>query len=65
MTNINYKKLSEELDEVLSRLQSSDIDVNQAAADFKKGMEITKKLEEYLKTEKNKVETIKKKFDQG
>lgn len=57
--NINYKKLSAELEEVISKLQSADLDVDEAVKAYERGMEIAKELESYLKQAENKVEKIK------
>ena len=59
---INYQKLSTELDEVVAKLQSEDIDVDAALALYERGIEITKILETYLKTAENKVTQIKATF---
>lgn len=56
---IDYKVLSTELDDVLVRLQSDDLDVDQAFKLYERGMEITKQLEKYLKQAENKVTKIK------
>lgn len=56
---INYKALSAELDDVLSRLQSDELDVDKAVKLYERGMAITKELETYLKTAENKVQKIK------
>lgn len=54
----NYKKLSAELEEILERLQSTDLDIDEALEAYEKGMKITKQLEEYLKTAENKIKKI-------
>jgi exodeoxyribonuclease VII small subunit len=56
---IDYKKLSAELDEVVARLQSADLDVDQAVQAYERGMAITKDLETYLQQTSNKVTKIK------
>jgi exodeoxyribonuclease VII small subunit len=55
----DYKALSAELDEVLARLQSDDLDVDEAVALYERGMKLAKELEGYLKAAKNKVSKIK------
>lgn len=59
MAQTDYKKLSEELDEVLAKLQSADLDVDEAVAAYERGMAIAKQLETYLKQAENKVTKIK------
>lgn len=55
----DYKALSAELDEILGKLQSSDLDVDEAVRAYTRGMEISKQLETYLKEAENKVTKIK------
>jgi exodeoxyribonuclease VII small subunit len=57
--NTDYKALSAELDEVLAKLQSSDLDVDEAVKLYERGMEIAKELEAYLEKAENKVTKIK------
>lgn len=56
---IDYKRLSAELDEVLAKLQSPDLDVDEAVKSYERGMVIAKQLETYLKEAENKVATVK------
>ncbi len=58
----DYKSLNVELDEVLLKLQSDDLDVDTAVALYERGIEITKDLERYLKEAENKVSKIKADF---
>jgi exodeoxyribonuclease VII small subunit len=58
----DYKSLNAELDEVLLKLQSEDLDVDTAVALYERGIEITKALERYLKEAENKVSKIKADF---
>jgi exodeoxyribonuclease VII small subunit len=59
----DYKKLSGELDEILSRLQSADLDIDEAVKAYERGMAIAKELEDYLKTAENKIIKIKADWD--
>lgn len=56
---IDYKGLSDELDQLLSKLQSADLDVDEAVKAYERGMEIAKRLETYLKEAENKVAKVK------
>jgi exodeoxyribonuclease VII small subunit len=56
---IDYKKLSSELDQVLDKLQNADLDVDEAVKAYERGMEIAKNLETYLKKAENKVTKVK------
>ena len=58
----NYKSLNTELDDILLRLQSEDIDIDEAVKLYERGIAITKELEAYLKTAENKVTKIKADF---
>lgn len=53
-----------ELEEIAQYLQSSEVDLDQAIAQYEKGIEIAKNLRSYLRTAENKVETLKQNFDQ-
>lgn len=57
--NIDYKKLSTQLDEILAKLQGEDLDIDQALELYEKGMAITSDLQAYLKQAENKVSKIK------
>lgn len=60
---IDYSALNQELDSILAKLQSDELDVNDAIALYERGMEITKQLETYLKTAENKITKLKASFD--
>lgn len=60
--NVDYAKLSEELDEIISSMQSGDVDVDQAVKKYERGMEIAKQLEQYLQEAENKVKKVKASF---
>ncbi len=59
---IDYRKLSNQLDEILEQLQSGEIDIDDAIAQYGRGMEIVEQLQKYLKEAQNKVTKIKKDF---
>lgn len=63
MKEIDYGALNEELDVILAKLQSDDLDVNEAISLYERGMQITKDLEAYLKTAENKITKLKASFD--
>lgn len=56
---MNYHKLNEELDEILSELQSGELDIDEAAKKYERGQKIVAELETYLISAKNKVSKIK------
>lgn len=61
---INYSSLSKELDQILNKIQSDDLDIDESVELYEKGMAVVKKLEEYLKTTENKIIKIKSNFDE-
>ncbi len=56
---IDYWKLNAELEEILAKLQSTDLDVDEAVAAYARGMTIAKELEMYLKEAENKIQKIR------
>lgn len=56
---VNYRVLSVELDETLTKLQSNDLDVDEAIKLYERGMEVAKEIEKYLKEAENKITKIK------
>lgn len=61
---IDYAALNQELDTVIAKLQSTQLDVHDAIALYERGMQITKDLEHYLKSAENKIAKIQARFDQ-
>jgi exodeoxyribonuclease VII small subunit len=59
MSKEDYQSLSSELEEVLNKLQSEDINIDDAVAAYSRGMEIVEKLQAQLKSAENKVQKIK------
>lgn len=60
---LSYQELSAELDEVMARLQTEDIDIEEAVKAYGRGMTIVAELEQQLKNAENKVKKIKLQFD--
>ena len=58
-----YEALQTELDAVMLALQQEDLDVDKALEHYKRGLELVKELEEYLKTAENSVKELKAKFE--
>jgi len=59
---IDYKALNRELDDILVKLQSEDLDVDAAVELYERGIKITKEIEAYLQDAENKVSKIKADF---
>lgn len=57
-----YKELREELDEIVSQLQSSELDIDEATKQYERGMKLVQELEVYLKDAEVKIEKVKKQF---
>lgn len=55
----SYQQLSTELDEVINRLQSDATDIEESILLYEQGILLTKELEKYLKTAKNKITKLK------
>lgn len=56
-----YKQLSEELEIIVEKLQSNNLDVDQTINEYQRGVEIINQLEKYLKTAQNKISKISQK----
>lgn len=60
---INYQAQNSELETILARLQSGELDIDEALVQYSRGMAIIEELRKYLKEAENKVTKIKQKFD--
>lgn len=56
---MTYQTLSNQLDDVLARLQQPDIDVDEAVKLYEQGLKLIKQCEAQLKQAENKIEKIK------
>ncbi len=61
----NYQALKAELEEVLAKLQTEDLDVDQALILYQRGLELVQQLDAYLKTAENTVKELKARFNKG
>jgi exodeoxyribonuclease VII small subunit len=59
----NYEELKKELDLIMEELQREDLDVDMALTHYKRGLELTKEIESYLKNAENKVIELKANFE--
>jgi len=57
-----YKDLNQELEEILAKLQSQDLDIDEAIKIYERATVVIKELEDYIKTAGNKVKKIKAGF---
>lgn len=61
-TEPSFKDLKEQLDSVVDKLQSDDLDVEEAISLYSKGQDLIKELESYLDKAENTVKELKAKF---
>lgn len=55
----DYRKLNAELETILAKLETNDLDVDEAIKQYQRGTEIVAELEKYLQTAENKVTKVK------
>lgn len=56
----SYSELRRQLDEILLKIQSGDLDIDAATEQYEQARLIVEKLEKYIQTAENKVTKIKK-----
>lgn len=61
---VDFSKELKELEAIVEWFEAGEVDLNQALPKFERGMELAQRLKQYLEKVENKVEVIKKKFDQ-
>lgn len=59
----DYKSLQSELDQLLVRLQSDDVDIDQATELYERGQQLVAEIRAYLQQAENKVTKLKITFD--
>jgi len=52
--------MSDQLEAILAKLESGELDVDQAIEQYQKGIELVKKLEKHLKLAENKITKVTK-----
>ena len=57
-SEVNYKDLKDELDNILVSLQSDSIDVDESLIKYERGREIINQLTDYLKNAENTITKI-------
>lgn len=55
---IDYQKLSDELDNIITTLQSNDVPIDEAITLHARGEEIIKQLQDYLQNAENVIQNI-------
>ncbi len=61
-TTPSYETLNLELEDIMLKLQSDDLDIDQALTYYQRGLELVKALEDYLKTAENKINELRATF---
>ncbi|MGB4759213.1 MAG: exodeoxyribonuclease VII small subunit [Candidatus Saccharimonadales bacterium] len=56
--SIDYQKLSDELDNIITILQSNDVPIDEAIKLHGRGEEIIKQLQEYLQNAENVIQNV-------
>jgi exodeoxyribonuclease VII small subunit len=56
---VSYRELSTQLDETLSRLQEPELDIDEAAKVYEKGLKLVAQLEKHLQQAENKIQAIR------
>jgi exodeoxyribonuclease VII small subunit len=56
----SYKELQEELNTIISELQSEEIDIDEAVIKFEQATKITKQIKQYLDTAENTLKRVNK-----
>jgi len=56
-----YQELKAELDTIMTELQREDLDVDEALESYKRGLELVKQLQAYLKTAENSLTELRPK----
>jgi len=60
-TKPTYQELKAELDAIMVELQRDDLDVDEALESYKRGLELVKQLQNYLKTAENNLTELRPK----
>ncbi len=59
---VDYRKLNDELDEILERLQSGELSIDEAVPAYERGMRLVKELEAYLQAAENRITEVQAKL---
>ncbi len=58
--DIDYKKLNQELEDILDKLREGNLDIDESIKLYDRGSVIIAELEDYLKNAENKIKKITK-----
>lgn len=59
----DYKQLNQELEVILDKMQSADLDIDEAIKQYERGIAVVEELQGYLKQAENKVTKLKRTFE--
>lgn len=59
----DYQILNHELEAILDKMQSSDLDIDEAIKQYERGIVVVEELQAYLKQAENKVTKLKRSFE--
>lgn len=59
---VDYRKLNDELDDILERLQSGELSIDEAVPAYERGMQLVKELEAYLQSAENRITEVQAKL---
>ena len=59
---VDYRKLNDELDAILERLQSGELSIDEAMPAYERGMQLVKELEAYLQQADNRITELQAKL---
>ena len=59
---VDYRKLNDELDAILERLQSGELSIDEAMPAYERGMQLVKELEAYLQKADNRITELQAKL---
>jgi exodeoxyribonuclease VII small subunit len=62
-TKPTYQVLKAELEDLMTTLQSEELDIDEALRLYQRGLELVQQLGDYLKTAENTVRELKAKFN--
>ena len=57
----NYQEMKIELDDIIARLESDDIDIDEAGKLYEKGRKLAREIEKYLKKIRSNIDITKPK----
>ena len=60
----DYRTVAAELEQIVDRLQSGELGIDEAAKSYEQGMKLVKQLESYLETAENQITELQAKLSE-